>query len=441
MQGLRLLKTQLSMGSVDAQEYERRRIAMIDAMTGTTYSVHQRQENNSNDNNYGDEEDVVRMENLGSIAQTQTAQPGYAFMQARTPAGQLPVDWVALAQADRERKAGEQQASAEAKKDGGGKDGWTPVQRGIYNWELFHASANNNVRRVEELVRGGCDVDMRDSDTGNTPLILAASKGQKHVLMWLVENGAQVNAQNNKGETALHLLVQNKHTTTAVWLVKHGGDIDMENSRHFTPVDMALPWLQQELKEAHSTRLLLERARNARHQHQHQPAVEQVAAATAATGGSAAPTLASSSSSIVTPMSSSSAGGGQQRAGLEPLPKMGAVSDAAASTQEVLKIYLKNNAYKSVVVTGVHKAGDVCTMMAEKIGMEQFANALDLVDCIKGEERRLDPGANVLRVKRSWPVILSTTDVNIEPCRFKVVPRRGCSEAASTRYRSAMYGK
>lgn len=36
----------------------------------------------------------------------------------------------------------------------------------------------------------------------------------------------------------------------AVWLVKQGADITIEDIRGFTPYDMALPWLQKEMKEA-----------------------------------------------------------------------------------------------------------------------------------------------------------------------------------------------
>jgi hypothetical protein len=76
---------------------------------------------------------------------------------------------------------------------------------------------------------------------------------------------------------------------------------------------------------------------------------------------------------------------------------------------------------------------------AEKIGMGEFATSLDLVDCVKEAERRLDPSQNVLRIKKSWPVILGAeTQVY---CKFMVTPRRGASEAVNARYRAAMYGK
>lgn len=111
-------------------------------------------------------------------------------------------------------------------------------------------------------------------------------------------------------------------------------------------------------------------------------------------------------------------------------------------TQEVMKIYLKNKAYKSILLTSETKAGDVCSMMAEKIGMAEFSNSLELIDCVKSTERRMDPAQNVLRIKRAWPIILGTSGNESEEfCRFIVVPKRGASEAVQTRYRAAMYGK
>ena len=60
----------------------------------------------------------------------------------------------------------------------------------------------------------------------------------------------QIEAQNKKGSTPLHLLVTHRFNTLVTWLVKQGADITVEDVRGFTPYDMALPWLQKEMKEA-----------------------------------------------------------------------------------------------------------------------------------------------------------------------------------------------
>ncbi len=65
----------------------------------------------------------------------------------------------------------------------------------------------------------------------------------------MVERGADVNAQNHRGETALHEAVKLKFNEMALWVVKHGADIHLENFRGYSPYDLALPWLQKELRD------------------------------------------------------------------------------------------------------------------------------------------------------------------------------------------------
>lgn len=346
-------------------------------------------------------------------------------------------------------------------------------------WQIFYHASNNNVPGLEECLEAGVDINIKDHDSGNTALMMASNTGQKHAIFFLVEQGADVNVQNNRGDTALHLLVQNKFSNLAVWLAKHGADIHLENSRSFSPYDMALPWLQTELREAESQRTLLARAAA---QANVTPAL-QLAATKAVVGqapgqhpvhspllhppvGLPAPGLHLPPGSISAQMGTSPHSGlsglvPQASGGIDKnldayyspsgtsAPTISAVpiesmpmATGETGAPEVMRVFLKNRAYKSVMIKPDSCAGDVCAMMAEKIGMAEFANALELVDCVKTTERRLDPAQNVFRIKRAWPLILGTGGNETEDfCKFIVVPKRGCSEAAQARYRAAMYGK
>lgn len=425
LETLRVLQAHFIQGNLSREEFDKRRLAIVDALTGTKYEVH-----------VETAPPTTTVENLGAHGTTDEHHVGYQFITARVPKGMEAIsNRLELAKKD----------PAFQKKDGAVE---------IRDWEIFHAAANNNVKRLAELAEAGVSLEMRDLDTGATPLIIAGSRSQRQALMWLVEHGADVNAQNHQGLTALHMCIQNKQAILAVWLVRQGADPYLEDSRHFSAYDLALPWMQSELKEALDSYMLAQYKRN-------QPEMP-----TAHSAGPPLGTLAAGSiSTLMSSAGAFSGGSGGGGGGVvvhpppgspvvtpPPPPPSGSISalpplgnperPAGAGSSKVMRVYLKNNAYKALMVTDSMKAGDVCALMAEKMGMPEFAPSLELIDCIKTNERRLDPNVNVFRIIHSWPVIINTGDATMEePCRLKVVPVRGASEAVAHRYRSAMYGK
>mmetsp|Transcript_8681 Transcript_8681/g.13186 ORF Transcript_8681/g.13186 Transcript_8681/m.13186 type:complete len:446 (+) Transcript_8681:38-1375(+) len=418
LQPLRLIRSQLASGAISEQDYQQKRRLLIDTLTGTTYNGAKNTQISgvvSSGSSSNSTPEPVHVERQGKETVGITAHRNYHYGKgARPPKGQIAFDQLSYEMAKRMHAKDPERGKA------------------FQTWEIFHAAAQNNVKRLEELIEGGVEVDSRDSDNGNTPLIVACSKGQKHAMMYLVEQGADVMAQNFKGTTALHMLVQNKYTNLAIWLVKQGADPYTEDRSNYSPIDMGLPWMQSELKEAWSTRQLIERSRK----NQEQPVAPMPNVPKMSTPFSPpnrAPSASTSTASSTITESTYSK------------PRTPAARVSAASEpvrQEVMKIYLKNNAYKSLLISSDQKAGDVCAMLAEKIGLEKFANSFDLLDCVKQTERRLDPGINVFQVKKSWPVILSSTgNTTEEHCKFKVVPKRGVSDAIQAQYRAAMYGK
>jgi hypothetical protein len=76
--------------------------------------------------------------------------------------------------------------------------------------------------------------------------------GQRQAMFYLVEQGADVNAQSPTGETSLHLLVRGKRENLAVWLIKHGADIYLEDRQGSSPYDASLPWFQRDMKKVAS---------------------------------------------------------------------------------------------------------------------------------------------------------------------------------------------
>ncbi|XP_021936074.1 uncharacterized protein LOC110837829 isoform X2 [Zootermopsis nevadensis] len=75
----------------------------------------------------------------------------------------------------------------------------------IYVEELLRATANSEVGRVCQLIAAGISINSWDSeDSRNTPLHWAACYGNKDIVTCLIDRGADVNAMNSCGATALH---------------------------------------------------------------------------------------------------------------------------------------------------------------------------------------------------------------------------------------------
>jgi ankyrin repeat protein len=67
----------------------------------------------------------------------------------------------------------------------------------------------------------------QDKATGNYPIHIAAQNGHRHIVKMLLDAGANVNAQNNNGLTALHMSVEYDYYFTSKVLVDAGADGEM----------------------------------------------------------------------------------------------------------------------------------------------------------------------------------------------------------------------
>jgi urease beta subunit len=101
--------------------------------------------------------------------------------------------------------------------------------------ELFLRNIRNNkVEEVEEFLNGTygkIDANDKDSRTGCTALIEAAQSGHKRILKMLIKSKASVDAQDRKGNTALHYATTYKYQAIVEYLVHHGADLSICNSK------------------------------------------------------------------------------------------------------------------------------------------------------------------------------------------------------------------
>lgn len=89
-------------------------------------------------------------------------------------------------------------------------------------WFVF---AYSKCRFLEELAKHGADVNAVD-EFGNTALMIAASDNDLETTKCLVKLGAKTEIQNRKrqGQTALHLAVSKGHVQIVRCLLENGAD-------------------------------------------------------------------------------------------------------------------------------------------------------------------------------------------------------------------------
>lgn len=102
---------------------------------------------------------------------------------------------------------------------------------------VFSQARNNRIKRVEESLNMGFQIDSED-EKGNTLLIIAAQNRNKKLVEMLVARGARINHQNTAGNSALHYAMQlDTEGIIAEYLISQGADDTLENLQGLTPYD------------------------------------------------------------------------------------------------------------------------------------------------------------------------------------------------------------
>ncbi len=123
--------------------------------------------------------------------------------------------------------------------------------------ELGHASFFGHWKVVDFLISHGANVNWKVPDTGETPLHSALCKAGRpyflYVIKLLVENGADVNAKTipggesgalmrdvrTKGETPLHRAAAYGDEAMIEYLLEHGADKQAQDAYGTTPIGWA----------------------------------------------------------------------------------------------------------------------------------------------------------------------------------------------------------
>ena len=102
---------------------------------------------------------------------------------------------------------------------------------------LYKAVSNGYVNSVKVLLDKGADVNAKNND-GWTALMCASEKGYAKIVSMLLKNGADVNAKNNGGWTALMKASQEAYKEIVEILLKNGADVNAVTKNGYTALKL-----------------------------------------------------------------------------------------------------------------------------------------------------------------------------------------------------------
>jgi ankyrin repeat protein len=104
---------------------------------------------------------------------------------------------------------------------------------------LFLAAAKGNLEIVNQLLElGKAEVDLAER-TNDSPLLIACQEGYLEVARALIDHGADVNYQNNKGVTPLIRAVYGNHRDLTEYLLQQKAKINVSNMEKRAPIHLA----------------------------------------------------------------------------------------------------------------------------------------------------------------------------------------------------------
>lgn len=102
---------------------------------------------------------------------------------------------------------------------------------------LMDAAMKGKVEMIRQHITAGTKLDEQDPQSGSTALIAAATFGQAEAALTLIENGADLEVQNNEGSTALITAAFFCRTEIVKALLEKGAERGAKNNAGATALD------------------------------------------------------------------------------------------------------------------------------------------------------------------------------------------------------------
>ena len=116
-----------------------------------------------------------------------------------------------------------------------------PLMQAVAVKSLIQAVKDNKFVEIQRLIANGADINAKD-EKGQTALIMASSfRNNKIMVEYLVDKGADVNKKDKHGNTALMVASFNGDTAVAGYLVGKEALVNTKNNNGWT----ALTWAKK----------------------------------------------------------------------------------------------------------------------------------------------------------------------------------------------------